>query len=36
MVPDNNCQKIKLLKIMEMLQQDSDEQHSLSTKQQTI
>ena len=33
MVPDNNCQKIKLLKIMEMLQQDSDEQHPLSTSQ---
>lgn len=30
-MPDNNCQKIKLLKIIEMLRQDSDEQHPLST-----
>jgi len=30
-MPDNNCQKIKLLKIIEMLRQDSDEEHPICT-----
>lgn len=28
----NNCQKIKLLKLIELLRQDTDEQHPLTTK----
>ena len=30
-MPQNNCQKVKLLKIMEMLRQETDEQHPLRT-----
>ena len=30
-MPDNNCQKIKLLKLMEMLRQETDENHSITT-----
>lgn len=30
-MPQDNCQKIKLLKIMEMLRQDTDEQHPYTT-----
>lgn len=28
-MPDNNCQKIKLLKIVELLRQETDEQHPI-------
>lgn len=30
-MPKDNCQKIKLLKLMELLRQETDEQHPLST-----
>jgi predicted DNA-binding transcriptional regulator YafY len=30
-MPEDNCQKIKLLKIMELLRQESDEQHPIPT-----
>lgn len=32
-MPNDNCQKVKLLKIMEMLRQDSDENNPISTQQ---
>ena len=31
-MPDNNCQKIKLLKIVELLRQETDEQHPIATR----